>query len=520
MVEAGAPAESVVFHAGGTLWRSLSLALRRFPQRVREGRFWRVQALVLVATVPHYAIESSGGLFPAPEGWHFNTLVIALYILPLLYAALNYSWEGAVLTALWVGALTLPSLWYWGLTGTHWATDMGQLTVVLPVGLLVAWRVGLETTQRRRAEATSARLAVLNEIGESLGRTMDVEQQLPGVLRRLLNGFSLEAVWLCLEPESGDEPVSVIAEAKDTAHALWAARARDLHQRVASSAETLTLDDRTTVIPLVGEGGALGSLGAVGLAGEPLADEQLDLLATVAHEVRVAVENARLYRERQESMHSYVRQVTQAQEDERLRIARELHDETAQELVHLVRKLEQLGEGAEAGLAGQVQQLVDTTRETLRSVRRFSRDLRPPVLDDLGLLAALETVVEDANRHLPEGARLEVSGEPARLNPAVELALFRVAQEALRNVEKHARAASATVKLEFNERDVCLLVADDGQGFAPPRSISNLAGRGKLGLLGMKERAELVGGKFDLTSRPGEGTRIAVRVERTWHTAP
>jgi signal transduction histidine kinase len=227
----------------------------------------------------------------------------------------------------------------------------------------------------------------------------------------------------------------------------------------------------------------------------------------------VAVENARLYRERQESLQSYVRQVTQAQEDERLRIARELHDGTAQELVHLVRKLEQLGQSAGQSHAVPVQELLGMARATLQSVRRFSRDLRPPVLDDLGLLAAIEMVVEDTDGRLPQGAHLEVCGEPRRLDGAVELALFRIAQEALRNVEKHSRAMSATVELDFNDKDIRLSVTDDGLGFAPPKSLSQLAGLGRLGLLGMKERAELVGGSFELHSSPGKGTQLAVRVE-------
>ncbi len=253
----------------------------------------------------------------------------------------------------------------------------------------------------------------------------------------------------------------------------------------------------------------LGSLGATVGQEETFTDEQIDLLTTVAHEIRVAVENARLYRERQESLRSYVRQVTEAQEEERLRIARELHDGTAQELVLLVRKLQQLGETAPAE---PVQELVGMARDTLQSVRRFSRDLRPPVLDDLGLLAAIEMVVGETDGRLPGGAHLQVSGVPRRLDGPVELALFRIAQEALRNVEKHAQAKSATVELDFTDRDIRLSVTDDGGGFSPPRNVSDLARTGKLGLLGMKERAELVGGSFELLPSLGEGTRVVVKV--------
>jgi signal transduction histidine kinase len=204
--------------------------------------------------------------------------------------------------------------------------------------------------------------------------------------------------------------------------------------------------------------------------------------------------------------------VTQAQEEERLRIARELHDETAQELVHLARKLEQLRNAADPSLAQAIEGLVSMTRSTLQAVRRYSRDLRPSVLDDLGLLAAIEMVIEDTSQRLPGGARLEVTGKPRRLDGPAELALFRLTQEALRNIEKHANATSATVELDFSGQEIKLSVTDDGRGFSPAKNISQLVRAGKLGLLGMKERAELVGGSFELRSDPGRGTQVVARV--------
>jgi signal transduction histidine kinase len=477
----------------------------RIPQRLRERRFWHIQALIVLATAPHYVIESLGYTNPFET---LHGLTITFYILPLLYAALNYGWEGAILTALWGAALTSPSIWIWHRSGFHWFTELGQLAVTMPVGVLVAWRVDLEAQQRRRAETISARLALLNEIGERLSHTLEVEQQLPGVLRRLLTGLSLQSVWLCLEAESEDAPAVLLAEGVP----LPDARARTLHARVASAPEDVAAHGQTAVIPLVGEGSLLGSLGAMVAPGETISDEQIDLLTTIAHEIRVAVESARLYREHQDSLQSYVRQVTQAQEEERLRIARELHDETAQELVHLVRKLEQLGESAGQTLATPIQELLAMTRDTLRSVRRFSHDLRPPVLDDLGLVAAIEMVVEDATSRLSDGAQLETIGEPHRVDRAVELALFRIAQEALRNVEKHAHATSATVELQFEDHQIRLSVSDNGRGFSPPRNLSQLARLGSLGLLGMKERADLVGGSFEVRSSPGHGSKVAVSV--------
>jgi glucose-6-phosphate-specific signal transduction histidine kinase len=162
-------------------WNKLLEPIRRVPQRLRQRQFWQVQVLVFIATAPHYIIESLGYTNPFET---LHGLAITLYILPLLYAALNYGWEGAVLTALWGAALTSPSMWIWHRSEYHWFTELGQMAVTLPVGVLVAWRVDLEAKQRRRAEETSASLSLLNEIGESLSHTLDVEERLPGVLRR------------------------------------------------------------------------------------------------------------------------------------------------------------------------------------------------------------------------------------------------------------------------------------------------------------------------------------------------
>lgn len=483
-------------------WEVLMDPIRRVPQRIRERRFWEVQALVFVATVPHYAIEILGYTNPFETS---HGLAITLYILPLLYAALSYGWEGAILTGIWGAALTSPSLWIWHRSESHWLTELGQLAITLPVGVLVAWRVDREAKERMRAEKTSDDLKLLNEVAEILSHTLEVEQELPAVVRRLHTGLSLASVSLSLEPApDGGDPVLI-----EITPAPTMTDESPGEERLSPEAEVSGGD--TLVVPLFGETGMLGSLRATAAGGEVLTESQVELITTVAQQARVAIENARLYRQRQESLQSYARQVTQAQEDERLRIARELHDETAQELVHLARKLEQLRSGADPGQADAIQELVSMTRGTIQAVRRFSRDLRPSVLDDLGLRAAIEMVVEDAGHELPEGVRLQVTGKERRLNGPLELALFRIAQEALRNVEKHSAATMATVNLDFGEDEITLSVADNGRGLASAK-IADLIRSGKLGIAGMKERAELVGGALDLQSIPGEGTRVVVTV--------
>jgi signal transduction histidine kinase len=417
--------------------------------------------------------------------------------------------EGALPTALWSVTLALPNVFVWH-SGLQRFGELLQLTIMVGVAIVVARRVDLETRQRLRAESTSASLGLLNEVGEILSHTLDVEQQLPRVLRRVLSGLSLRSVWLHLESQSDGGEALTIVESADPHSPPPVELARDLHRRLVSERTRVVIDGEAAAVPLPGEAGLLGSLGAVAAAGDMLTEEQLELLTTVARQVRVALENARLYRERQESLRSYVSQVTQAQEEERLRIARELHDDTAQELVRLVRKLEQLRRPSSPDMTQPIDDLLNLTRDILQAVRRYSRDLRPSVLDDLGLLAAIEMLIDECR--LPNGARLQVTGKPRRLDRLVELALFRIAQEALRNAENHADASSATVELDFGPKGIRLSVTDDGVGFAAPENISALSLAGKLGLVGMKERAELVGGRFELRSSPGGGTQVAVTV--------
>jgi len=147
---------------GWESWKFLSLAARRFPQRIRERRFWHVQAMMIGATLPHYAVELAGLTEPFDT---FRGLAITLYVIPLLYAAINYGWEGALLTAVQAALMMSPSMAIWHRQSFHWLADLGQLAVTLPVGLLVAWRIDKESVLRQKAETTSARLALLNRIG-------------------------------------------------------------------------------------------------------------------------------------------------------------------------------------------------------------------------------------------------------------------------------------------------------------------------------------------------------------------
>ncbi|HEY8490551.1 MAG TPA: HAMP domain-containing sensor histidine kinase [Dehalococcoidia bacterium] len=204
-------------------------------------------------------------------------------------------------------------------------------------------------------------------------------------------------------------------------------------------------------------------------------------------------------------------QVMSAQEDERRRIARELHDGTAQALTSLLINLRLLADAPGAApLQEQVGALREMVAATLEDVRRLARELRPVMLDDLGLADALSGYVQDLRRTVGLDVRLINRCTAERLPPQVELVLFRIAQEALGNVLKHAKATEVVVELACTAAEVRLEVRDNGRGFEVARALASRQ-RG-LGLFGMQERAALVQGRLDLESRPGGGTVVRVVV--------
>jgi signal transduction histidine kinase len=239
----------------------------------------------------------------------------------------------------------------------------------------------------------------------------------------------------------------------------------------------------------------------------------LDLERRVEERTRELEDLYRQLKERDAWREELLRKVISAQEDERKRLARELHDETSQTLSALAMKIETaLAAWPSEASRDRLTEARGLTVRTLEELHRLIFDLRPSVLDDLGLLSAIRWYAE---RHLePRGisVRCEFSGFGGRLMPELETALFRVAQEAITNIAKHSGAE--TVLIQCLERDgrITIEVEDDGKGFSPASLPPPAARERGLGLMGMRERVELFGGTLELDSAPGSGTRIAVSV--------
>ncbi len=242
--------------------------------------------------------------------------------------------------------------------------------------------------------------------------------------------------------------------------------------------------------------------------------EHVKLAEAMAAQVSVAVENAVLFEQMQAStarMQSLSRRLVEAQESERRHIARELHDEAGQALAGLrigLRLLErEIDEGA--AVTGRVAELMERTDAVIDGLHRLAADLRPASLDHVGLDAALRQYARSAAAKFGLDVRFKARGfTDERLPSSVETALFRVVQEAMTNVVRHARATRVDLLVERRGERVVVVVEDDGIGFEP----DHVDRGGHFGLLGMKERAEVFGGALTIESAPGAGTTIVVEV--------
>jgi signal transduction histidine kinase len=232
--------------------------------------------------------------------------------------------------------------------------------------------------------------------------------------------------------------------------------------------------------------------------------EMDDLRATLAQ----MAERIRAY---QSGMRDYLSAVTQAQEAERARLAHELHDDTVQALIALKQRAQMARKSlaSDPARAGQrLDELTGLIDEELVGLRRLIGDLRPIYLEDLGFVPALEMLAQQVGERHGLAVRLELRGETVRLAPDLELAAFRIVQAALNNVATHAEAHNATVTVDFAATGVTLAVEDDGRGFTPPDQPADLTRGGHFGLMGMRERAMLYGGRLSIVSAPGRGTTI------------
>jgi len=214
----------------------------------------------------------------------------------------------------------------------------------------------------------------------------------------------------------------------------------------------------------------------------------------------------------QAGLHSYIEAITTGQEDERQRLARELHDDTIQALIALNQRVQlaQLKLAADPQAQAALAEIQMLTEDTIQDLRRVIRALRPLYLEDLGLVASLQMLA----RETAESAGIPIdfthTGVEERLSPKTELALYRIAQEGLSNIQRHAEASKASLSIAYDPDQIQLTITDDGRGFDIPESPAEFASSGHFGLLGIYERTELIGARFEIDADKDKGSHLKI----------
>lgn len=467
-------------------------------QRGRESAFWEIQVGVLAVTIVHWLVELS--LEPSPIVHAVSHLPVLFYLVPVAFGGLLYGVEGGLLTGLEAAALTVPNVLFMHTAGYEWVGELASVAIVIAFATVLAIPVEQERRQRERAESRGRRLAFLNALTTRLAREPDPADSLDDIVERLVDVASLESASICVEETGGTSP-RVITRRR--------APSGDPDDGVRDGAG----DAGSRAFPLRAES-LRGELVVVPRRGAELGAEEEELLAAVAHHLSVELETGRIRREERDGLRAYVHAVTRGQEEERTRIARELHDDAAQPLVQLIRSLGNLAEHVRTPdeTRERAEKLRGLAVSILETIRDFSRHLRPTALDDLGLVPALEHTAREAAARAGIDVEFRVTGRKRRLSPDVDIVAYRVAQEAIRNVERHASAGRLEVRVAFAPGCFRVAVEDDGCGFSVADGIDRLAIGGRLGLVGMQERVHLLGGTFELRTAPGTGTTLAVEL--------
>jgi PAS domain S-box-containing protein len=414
----------------------------------------------------------------------------------------------------------------------RFSADDEQLLQILGDRVAVALEnAGLYIQLQRRL----AEMATLNKVSEAISATLDLQATLTVITDNVAVVTDAEAASVALRDEHGDA-LFAAASGEHAAKLLgrrlsagqgvlgWVlehnepALVADVAQDprfVGGFDVELGFTTRSIVcVPLQSKGRLIGVIEAVNKRRGTFDREDLALLTSLAGPAATSIENARLFEQvrlGRQRMQSLSRRLVDVQEAERNRIARELHDETSQSLTSLMlglRLLEQSVQGNQPALE-QAARLKQIANDALESLHNLAMDLRPAVLDHVGLVAAVRQYVESVSREHGLQVEFEAVGfDAGRLPAQTETALYRIVQEALTNVLRHARATRVSVLLERRGDRVVMVVEDNGVGFDPEAAAQS----GRLGLLGVKERIEMLDGRMEIESAPGAGATLFVEV--------
>jgi two-component system sensor histidine kinase DegS len=482
------------------------LSLKRTPLSARNPHLWILLAIFICCTIFHYPqqiirIESTSLLvFTGLTHFSFER---ALFLMPIVYAGMFFGMRIGISALVISFIIILPRVL---ITSEYRAEALLESVGIIFLGVLV----NLWFEVKRKENELHQQL--VNRLAESEKGMSASEQK----YRYLFENAS-DAIWVqdvngmfldgnrAFETLSGftaDELKGVHLGRFLTGESL--ALAREVRRKLISGEKFEQPYEQQFFIKNGWGKTVKMATAAVMVGGQIMGFEH------VARDIT-------LEKQQQENVESYIQQITRAQEDERKRIARDLHDDVSPGILILIQKLDNLSATQRLKLATvkeKLQELRGQAVEALEALRATAQGLRPRIIDDLGLVAALEWIAEELEKDQPIQIKVEATGIRQALPPETQIVLFRIAQEALNNIRKHAKASLTTIKLENNEKDITMTITDNGQGFEVPVRAEDLVSAGRFGLMGMYERARLLNGSLQIKSEPGQGTELTVSLPR------
>jgi PAS domain S-box-containing protein len=475
---------------------------KKINDLVHSPGFWLIIAMTALISIPHYytAIVHPDFINRFLDSFTINreTFERVLYLAPIIWAGFIFGWRGSFYVSLLAVAVMLPrAIFFSGGTGDA----VFEVVIVFAVGnVLSLGFASLRREREYRGRLETARRDLM--VSEERYRKL-FENALDGIWVHDLEGNftsfnkASEKIigYTTEEIKKMNAREFLSQESLDLAHDVRRKLLRNEPVEQPYEQKVFRKDGTQAIIQL--------STSLVTDKGKPVGFQNI---------ARDITEQKRM----NENLREYVQHATRAQEEERKRISHELHDDTIQALIALSRQLDALSTGKQIPdeVREKLEALWNQTDGIVKGVRRLSQDLRPAAIDRLGLLPAIRWLAEESEKFSGIKTRVNVIGKEHKLPEEGAIAMFRIIQEALRNVWKHSGATRAGIIVEFHNRKIRITICDNGKGFNLPEQVGDLARLGKLGLAGMQERVQLLGGSISLQSEPGKGTTITA--EAPW----
>jgi len=383
---------------------------------------------------------------------------------------------------------------------------------------------------------TNRRLTIINQVMLAAERQADIHDVLYAILQNTVEVMNLQTGWVYLRDPERDTfhlaswyqvPAEIEAALLHQAHNSLCSCQQDLIEgiladkvsdracyRLAALANR-DLSQRHITIPIKARGQKYGVVNLLCRQNNSLNEEDLDLLTAVGAQISEIVANAWLrlkLEEKETARQALLESLVEAQEEERRRLARELHDGAGQMLTSLLVRIKTLEKKCTTpDIQEGLDLLLDMVSETIEQMRELSHRLRPAALEEFGLAVALRTLIKEMTHQTGITVHCHLDLNGAELPPGVDVILYRIAQEGLTNVLRHAEADEITVELTSDDSAILMIIEDNGRGFSPYHLTAE-PGTRHLGLIGMRERAAIAGGYLDVYSAPDKGTTLQVRV--------